>query len=168
MKELISWIKDKGVRDLEKVPLYSEQLDKVSSRTKYRFAEQHADNLPNMQDAVQAIEKLADSLVTRKKGDTLKMAMINRIPRQALLKPEYASTRLREQEFAQGDRVVAVVESGNVPLSAKGVVIGIQANLIDVVFDVQFMSGTTLGDRYVSNCFIDLHRAYCADVWVGS
>ncbi|GAA5869902.1 hypothetical protein JCM16303_001836 [Sporobolomyces ruberrimus] len=126
MKELISWIKDKGVRDLEKVPLYSEQLDK---------------------DAVQAIEKLADSLVTRKKGDTLKMAMINRIPRQALLKPEYASTRLREQEFAQGDRVVAVVESGNVPLSAKGVVIGIQANLIDVVFDVQFMSGTTLGDR---------------------
>ncbi|GAA6005367.1 hypothetical protein JCM11491_002675 [Sporobolomyces phaffii] len=126
MKELIAWIKEKGVRDFEKVPLYSEQLEK---------------------DAVQAIEKLADSLVERKKKDVLKMAMIKGIPRQALLKPEYAPARLREQQFELGDRVVLVVETGNVPLSAKGVVVGIQTNLIDVVFDVQFMSGTTLGDR---------------------
>ena len=75
------------------------------------------------------------------------MALIKGIPRQALLKPEYSATRLRDQEFSLGDRVVTVVESGNVPLSAKGVVIGVQSNLIDVVFDVQFMSGTTLGDR---------------------
>ncbi|GAA5913499.1 chromatin-binding exonuclease XRN1 [Sporobolomyces salmoneus] len=126
MKELIGWIKEKGVRDFEKVPLYSEQLEK---------------------DAVQAIEKLADSLVTRKRGDSIKMAQIKGIPRQALLKPEYAPARLREQEFSLGDRVVTVIDSGNVPLSAKGVVIGIQTNFIDVVFDVQFMSGTTLGDR---------------------
>lgn len=29
MKELIAWIKEKGVRDFEKVPLFSEQLEKV-------------------------------------------------------------------------------------------------------------------------------------------
>lgn len=29
MKELTAWIKEKGVRDFEKVPLFSEQLDKV-------------------------------------------------------------------------------------------------------------------------------------------
>lgn len=29
MKELTGWIKEKGVRDFEKVPLFSEQLDKV-------------------------------------------------------------------------------------------------------------------------------------------
>ncbi|GAA5965952.1 hypothetical protein JCM3765_004130 [Sporobolomyces pararoseus] len=128
MKELIAWIKEKGVRDFEKVPLHSEQLEK---------------------DAVQVVEKLADSLVQRKQsgGDQIKMALIKGIPRQALLKPEYSTARLREQEFSLGDRVVTVVESGNVPLSAKGVVIGIQTNLIDVVFDVQFMSGTTLGNR---------------------
>ncbi|GAA6063728.1 hypothetical protein JCM10212_001629 [Sporobolomyces blumeae] len=126
MKELLAWIKAKGVRDFEKVPLHSDQLDK---------------------DAVQSIEKLADQLVQRKRGDALKMAMIKGIPRQALLKPSYASNRLREQTFTPGDRVVTVVESGNVPLSAKGVVIGITGNLVDIVFDVQFMSGTTLGDR---------------------
>ncbi|GAA5932467.1 chromatin-binding exonuclease XRN1 [Sporobolomyces koalae] len=126
MKELINWIKEKGVRDFERVPLYSEQLEK---------------------DAVQAIEKFADSCVQRKQGDELKMALIKGIPRQALLKPEYAAERLRDQQFGLGDRVVTVVESGNVPLSAKGIVVGIQSTFIDVVFDVQFMSGTTLGDR---------------------
>lgn len=100
-----------------------------------------------MKDAVQVVEKLADSLVNKKRSEAIKMAVIKGIPRQALLKPEYAPARLREQEFSLGDRVVTVVDSGNVPLCAKGVVIGIQTNLIDVVFDVQFMSGTTLGDR---------------------
>ncbi|GAA5930973.1 hypothetical protein JCM1841_003667 [Sporobolomyces salmonicolor] len=126
MKELVSWIKEKGVRDFEKVPLYSEQLDK---------------------DAVQLIEKLSDKLVSQKTQSGIKQALIKAIPRQALLKPAHAPSRLREQQFALGDRVVTVVETGSVPLSAKGVVVGIQSNLVDVVFDVQFMSGTTLGDR---------------------
>lgn len=33
MKELLAWIKEKGVRDFEKVPLYSEQLEKVTFKT---------------------------------------------------------------------------------------------------------------------------------------
>ena len=41
-----------------------------------------------------------------------------------------------------------VKDSGSVPLSIKGVVIGINAKTLDVVWDVSFLSGSTLGNRY--------------------
>ncbi|KAF9444685.1 hypothetical protein P691DRAFT_324547 [Macrolepiota fuliginosa MF-IS2] len=40
-----------------------------------------------------------------------------------------------------------VRDSGAVPLSVKGVVIGLNAKSMDVLWDVPFMSGVTLGDR---------------------
>jgi len=40
-----------------------------------------------------------------------------------------------------------VQDSGGVPLSVKGVVVGLNAKSMDVVWDVPFMSGVTLGDR---------------------
>lgn len=40
-----------------------------------------------------------------------------------------------------------VQDSGGVPLSVKGVVIGLNAKSMDVIWDVAFMAGTTLGDR---------------------
>ncbi|GAA5835075.1 hypothetical protein JCM9279_007191 [Rhodotorula babjevae] len=126
MKELTAWIKEKGVRDLEKVPLYAEQLDK---------------------DAVLLIEKTEDQLTQLKTVDKIKKAQISGIPRKSILKPAHAAGRLRNQAFSLGDRVVAVAETGSVPLSAKGVVVGIQSAFIDVVFDVPFMGGTTLGGR---------------------
>lgn len=42
-----------------------------------------------------------------------------------------------------------VQDSGGVPLSVKGVVIGLHTKSMDVVWDVPFMSGVTMGDRYV-------------------
>ena len=45
-----------------------------------------------------------------------------------------------------------VQDSGSVPLAVKGVVVGINSTSMDVVWDVPFMSGTTLGDRYVHEC----------------
>ncbi|GAA5858509.1 hypothetical protein JCM8547_007340 [Rhodosporidiobolus lusitaniae] len=126
MKALVGWLKEKGVRDFDKVPLFSEQLDK---------------------EAVQLVQKLEDQLQGHKTLDKIKQARINGIPRKGVLKPAHAQVRLREQHFALGDRVINVSETGGVPLSAKGVVVSIQTNFIDVVFDVQFMGGTTLGDR---------------------
>ncbi|BGP06510.1 exonuclease II Exo2 [Rhodotorula toruloides] len=126
MKALVNWIKEKGVRDFEKVPLFSEQLDK---------------------DAVQLIEKFEDKLTATKTLDKIKQARIDNIPRQGVLKPAHSSVRLREQHFSLGDRVITVAETGSVPLSAKGVVVGIQTSFIDVVCDVQFMGGTSLGGR---------------------
>lgn len=128
MKALVTWIKDKGVRDFDKVPLFSEQLDK---------------------DAVRLIEQCEDRLAENKTLDKIKQARIVGIPRQGVLKPAHAPARLRDQFFALGDRIITVAETGAVPLSAKGVVVGIQSNFIDAVFDVQFMGGTTLGDRFV-------------------
>jgi 5'-3' exoribonuclease 1 len=66
-----------------------------------------------------------------------------------VLKPAHAVYRLQNQSFALGDRVTMVQDSGGVPLSAKGVVIGLNAKSMDVVWDNPFMSGVTLGDRSV-------------------
>ena len=126
LKELKAWLVKKDVRNFEKVPLYSEQLDK---------------------QAVGVVEQLADSLAKTKTLASIKQAVINNIPRAAVLKSAHAASRLRDQQFALGDRVIMVADAGSVPLSAKGVVVGVQTSLIDVIFDVQFISGTTLGDR---------------------
>ena len=75
--------------------------------------------------------------------------MVVAIPRQAVLKPSHAAYRLQNQHFALGDRVTMVQDSGGVPLSAQGVVVGLNAKSMDVVWDVPFMSGVTLGDRSV-------------------
>jgi len=76
-----------------------------------------------------------------------KRAMVKNVPRRAVLKPEHAVYRLQNQKFDLGDRVVMVQESGGVPLSAKGVVIGVNTKNVDVVWDVPFISGTTLNNR---------------------
>ncbi|KAF9001496.1 XRN 5'-3' exonuclease N-terminus-domain-containing protein [Cyathus striatus] len=59
----------------------------------------------------------------------------------------HAVYRLQNQHFALGDRVTMVQDSGGVPLSVKGVVVGLNAKTMDVIWDVPFMSGSTLGDR---------------------
>ena len=56
-----------------------------------------------------------------------------------------------------------VQDSGGVPLSVKGVVIGLNAKSMDVLWDVPFLSGTTLGGRYVhmepGQCVINITAA---------
>ena len=93
------------------------------------------------------IEKVADLLNSTKSAATIKKAVVQGIPRQAVLKPAHAVYRLRNQTFTLGDRVTMVQDSGSVPLCAKGVVIGMDETSIDVVWDVPFISGTTLGGR---------------------
>lgn len=95
------------------------------------------------------LEQLADSMTKSKSQSDFKKAIVKGIPRQAVLKPAHAIYRLQNQEFELGDRVAMVRDSGAVPLSVKGVVIGINAKSMDVLWDVPFMSGVTLGDRYV-------------------
>ncbi|KAG6827914.1 hypothetical protein H0H92_009983 [Tricholoma furcatifolium] len=125
VKEIKGWLKSKGVRDLEPVSLFCDQLSK---------------------DTVTEIEALEDSFTTNKSSG-IKKAIVKGIPRQAVLKPSHAVYRLQNQSFALGDRVTMVQDSGGVPLSVKGVVIGLNSKSMDVVWDVPFMSGTTLGDR---------------------
>ena len=73
--------------------------------------------------------------------------MVKNVPPRAVVKPEHAVYRLMNQKFDLGDRVIMVQESGAVPLAAKGVVIGLNTKSVDVVWDVPFISGTTLNNR---------------------
>ncbi|KAJ7157550.1 exonuclease II [Mycena crocata] len=126
VKEAKNWLKSKGVRDFEPVSLFCDQLTK---------------------ETVTDIEKLADSFTANKSTSAIKKAIVKGIPRQAVLKPAHAVYRLQTQHFSLGDRVTMVQDSGGVPLSVKGVVIGLNAKSMDIVWDVPFMSGITLGDR---------------------
>lgn len=69
------------------------------------------------------------------------------IPPSAVLKPSHAVYRLQNQSFNVGDRVTMVQDSGSVPICLKGVVVSLSPDAIDVVWDVPFMSGSTLGGR---------------------
>lgn len=130
VKEVKAWLKSKGVRDFEPVSLFSDQLTK---------------------NTVGEIEAYADSINKNRSTTAIKKAMVKNIPRHAVLKPAHAIYRLQNQHFALGDRVTMVQDSGGVPLSVKGVVVGLNSKSMDVVWDVPFMAGVTLGDRYLSS-----------------
>ncbi|KAK4453278.1 XRN 5'-3' exonuclease N-terminus-domain-containing protein [Podospora aff. communis PSN243] len=128
VKEIGAWLKTLKTNSMERVPLDAEQLD---SNVVTRLA-QEADNLK--------INEIPQ-----------KNTKLNGVPRNALLRPQDAEHRLGNQDFFLGDRVVYVAKTGKVPVAFKGTVVGISrtptAKLLDVVFDVTFMSGTTLGER---------------------
>ncbi|EWC45022.1 hypothetical protein DRE_06302 [Drechslerella stenobrocha 248] len=129
IKEIQQWLKEIEAKSFEKVPLEAEQLDA---------------------EAVGIIQREADKYV-QSLGNNLEAKQIRGVPRRALLKPSDAEHRLQNQRFALGDRIVYVQESGKVPIATKGTTVGItktaRTTLLDVVFDVSFMSGSTLGDR---------------------
>jgi len=128
IREIVAWLKSIESSKFEKVPLDAEQLDS---------------------DIVMALEKAADNLIA--KGPQPQFKNMKGVPRSALLKPSDAEHRLGNQRFALGDRVVYVQDSGRVPIATRGTVVGIsrtpRTTLLDVVFDLTFMSGTSLGER---------------------
>ena len=128
MKEIGAWLRTVETEDLERVPLEAEQLGG---------------------DVVQAIERAADQLMAT--GPEMQGRRIAGSPRSALLKPSEAELRTGGQRFRLGDRVVYLLDSGRVPIALRGTTVGITRTarqiLLDVVFDVTFLSGTTLGGR---------------------
>ncbi|KIK81994.1 hypothetical protein PAXRUDRAFT_154773 [Paxillus rubicundulus Ve08.2h10] len=143
VKEVKSWLKSKGVCDFEPVSLFSDQLSK---------------------ETVREIEKCADGINKGKSPAVIKKTMVKNIPRHAVLKPGHSSYRLLNQHFALGDRVTMVQDSGGVPLSSKGVVIGINSKTIDVVWDIPFMLGVTLGDRCSQHRGSSVHFNSCLNL----
>ena len=128
IKQIQAWLKVMESKSFEKVPLEAEQLDS---------------------EVVMKIEQAADHAVQH--GPSIEGRKMKGVPRNALLKPSDAEQRLGNQRFALGDRVVYVQDSGRVPIATRGTVVGLtrtsRTTLLDVVFDVTFMSGTSLGDR---------------------
>ncbi|KAH9813633.1 XRN 5'-3' exonuclease N-terminus-domain-containing protein [Melampsora americana] len=126
MTEMKAWLKEKNVKGFERVSLYAEMLDSNS---------------------IAQLEGLAARYKDTKVPERMKQAIIRNIPRRAVLKPAHASERLQGQMFEVGDRVVLATDSGAVPLSAKGTVVGLSDRLIDVVFDAPFIGGTNLSNK---------------------
>lgn len=128
VKEIQAWLKEIESKSFDKVPLDAAQLDS---------------------NVVKQIEMAADQALTTEPAPVNKT--MKGIPRNALLKPIDAQWRLGQQRFSLGDRVIYVADSGKVPIASKGTVVGLTQTTreiwLDVVFDVSFMSGTSLGDR---------------------
>ena len=130
IKEIQDWLKEVESKSFQKVPLDAEQLDS------------------EMVEKIEQASNEAFQLDPPGKGVNKK---INGVPRNGLLKPSDAEQRLSHQKFQLGDRIVYVQDSGRVPIATRGTVVGKtrtpRNTLLDVVFDVTFMSGTSLEDR---------------------
>jgi len=144
VKAAKAWLNERGIKDLDPVPLSTEALEKVclilSPRSNLLIAEQ---------DTVAQIEAWSTSLTANRSAAAIKKVKVQGIPRRAVIRPSHVASRLQDQTFKLGDRVIMVQDSGGVPLCAKGVVIGIVDKMIDVVWDTAFIGGSTLGGRYV-------------------
>ena len=130
IKEIQEWLKSIESKSFQKVPLEAEQLDS---------------------DTVHKIEEAADEAVRNDPPGASQNKRINGVPRSGLLRPSDAEHRLSHQRFTLGDRIVYVQDSGRVPIATHGTVVGKtrtpRTTLLDVVFDVTFMSGTSLEER---------------------
>ncbi|KAI9319772.1 XRN 5'-3' exonuclease N-terminus-domain-containing protein [Dichotomocladium elegans] len=126
IQRMRQWLKDRKVDELPRAPLTAEELEEPFVKliehegTKYH---DYYEDLP------------------------FKKVVIQRVPRNVLLKPVDAEAKLHIQKFKLGDRVVYALETGPVPLGNRGTVVGIQEDVIDVVFDTTFMGGKNLGGK---------------------
>jgi 5'-3' exoribonuclease 1 len=127
--EIDKWLKSTEPRKLDRVSIEADQLD--------------AETIKKIEDAAAALPSNVADVYTPKR--------INGVPRQALLHPTHAEGRLQSQAFAVGDRVVYVQNSGKVDIAMRGTVVGINTDTLDVVFDGNVMSGSTLGGRCSEN-----------------
>ncbi|AET41653.1 chromatin-binding exonuclease XRN1 Ecym_8383 [Eremothecium cymbalariae DBVPG len=100
--------------------------------------------------------------------DRTEKRQLAKVPREAVLDPNRSSAQLRAQRFDLGDRVMYVQDSGNVPLFAKGTVVGyttIGTRLsIQVLFDQEFVAGNTLGGRLTTKRGIGLDSSFLLNI----
>ncbi|WAR56001.1 hypothetical protein PtB15_6B745 [Puccinia triticina] len=120
------WMKAKGIRDFDRVPLETDSLERGT---------------------IERFEAVTAKFLAERTPENVKQAIIRNVPRRAILKPSHAEEQLGNQSFELADRVAMVSDRGTVPISAKGVVVGITDKFIDVVFDAPFIGGTTLSNR---------------------
>ncbi|KAK9451634.1 XRN 5'-3' exonuclease N-terminus-domain-containing protein [Limtongia smithiae] len=98
---------------------------------------------------VKVLETMMDSIIKARSPPETKE--IKSVPGSIIMLPADAVFSLGAQNFGLGDRVVYVRDSGNVPIASLGTVIGIDMSsghrVLDVVFDLTFLGGTSLGGR---------------------
>ncbi|KAJ3023129.1 UNVERIFIED_CONTAM: hypothetical protein HDU68_008771 [Siphonaria sp. JEL0065] len=139
INDLKVWIKAIGVKDFEKVSLDAQALTKPY---------------------VTKIEQTVDAIYADAGAELYqKSRIIKNIPRNAVLKPAHAPFRCGAQTFELGERVVNVAATGVVPLGALGTVVGIEGGrVVDIVFDLVFMSGVSLEGRCSPNRGMSVYK----------
>ncbi|KAF5348597.1 hypothetical protein D9756_009691 [Leucocoprinus leucothites] len=126
-REVVQWLEARGVPDsFERVPLSYKVLPK---------------------ETIAKLEQVLDSMTKTVTEPTKKEIVIEKYQSPAILQHEYALDRMQKQVFALGDRVRMVRSSGSVSLGEKGVVVGYDNDLLDVVWDKPFVLGSTLNGR---------------------
>ncbi len=127
-QEMNAWLKEKGVRDFEKVAADVQQLEPEVVKT--------------LEASIDKIVKAAPAPDTKE---------FKSVARGALLKPSEVEHVLGNQKFILGDRAVYAQDSGRVPIFTRGTVVGTSVSkrttFLDILFDETFMSGTNLGGR---------------------
>ncbi|XP_065842209.1 5'-3' exoribonuclease 1-like isoform X2 [Oscarella lobularis] len=92
--------------------------------------------------------KTIDSIINRHKEQNLKTRyFLLKVKPNAIYSPNQSVDRLPPDSTADYrlfDRVVYVQDGGAVPFGFRGVIIGIQGDVFDVVFDESFLGGKTI------------------------
>ncbi|KAJ3567755.1 hypothetical protein NP233_g6149 [Leucocoprinus birnbaumii] len=143
LEETRKWLESRGVHQFEQAPLSYKSLTK---------------------EVVHALEHELDSIVSSPSPLSLRNILIDEYPSPRILKPEHASHRLRNQVFELGDRVIIVKDSGSVPIAAKGVVVGHDDNLLDILWDEPLVLGTTLDGRCSELRGMTVERESCLNL----
>ncbi|KAJ2999618.1 hypothetical protein HDV02_002387 [Globomyces sp. JEL0801] len=126
IQSAIEFLKEYKIKELPTVPLSAEVLSK---------------------DAVRSIETELDTYSQLLAETPLEAIDIKGVPRKNVLKPSHSKFRLMDQDFSLGDRVIMTLDQGDIPLGEKGVVVGIDGESLDIIFDHVILGGSTLDDR---------------------
>lgn len=99
-------------------------------------------------DAVKAIEAESNRYMSCIKERKKKTILVE-CPTNFLLAPlsETPTNEETSPGFSLGDRVMNLCDTGPIPFGLTGTVTGVVANLLEVVFDEEFLGGTNLDDR---------------------
>ncbi|KXN84037.1 5'-3' exoribonuclease 1 [Leucoagaricus sp. SymC.cos] len=161
LQDVRNWLKERGIRDFEPVPLLYDQLPRVRSLLLDHIFSTYKKLL---QTKIVELEQLINFEGHPFSSRAPKELSFQDIPPQAIIVPCDSAHRLQDQQFALGDRVRMVKDSGPVPFSAKGVVIGLDKISMDVLWDEPFFLGTTLDGRCSEHRGMTVDIATCLNL----
>ncbi|KAL7750241.1 exonuclease II Exo2 [Sorochytrium milnesiophthora] len=131
--------------ETEAVKMLTEVRDWLRKSEVGSFERVHLNAVSMTKEFVRRLEQEADRVLQQ--PSTLKPIVLKNVPPQILLKPSHCQSRLTNQSFQLGDRVVSVQDTGSVPFAAKGTVVAIEKDQVEVLFDHSFLGGSSLNDR---------------------
>jgi 5'-3' exoribonuclease 1 len=129
MTEVEEWLKHLETNNLQRVPIGSKAMPKEAVKTVEEESNRYVANNNARKKKLITIESTTNLLATP----------LSDIP---TTDEESAQT-----DISLGERVMNLRDNGPIPFGLKGTVTGIVSNLLEIVFDEEFLGGTNLGDR---------------------